>query len=109
MAVSCPSCAATRGLKGERRDDVVIVVRCGRCGTTWERDPSRPRCVLCGSDNVVYAPQPLWEKGRGDQRTPAGKRDAYRCYACGAVDATSSTARPGELPSDAWRPVPREF
>jgi hypothetical protein len=40
-------------------------------------------------------PKALWEKGRGDQRTPAGEIAAYACWNCGGRDVTSSTPVPG--------------
>jgi len=62
------------------------VVTCQTCDASWERDLSH-RCRSCGSDRVVYAPQPMWEKGRGDQRSPVGRYDRYHCAACGEPDA----------------------
>jgi predicted RNA-binding Zn-ribbon protein involved in translation (DUF1610 family) len=90
--IACPSCGEEERLRGTTRKDSVVELRCEACGATWERDAS-PKCRLCGSDDLRYAPRPLWERGRGTQRTPAGRLDAYDCYACGGKDVTS--ARPG--------------
>lgn len=87
--IACPSCGEEERLRGSRADGIVRLA-CERCGATWERDP-RPTCRLCGSDDLRYVPRPLWERGRGEQRTPAGRIDAYDCYACGGRDVTSAT------------------
>ncbi len=92
--IACPSCGESERLRGARRGGPVVELVCEVCGATWERD-ARPRCRICGSDDLRYAPEPLWERGRGEQRTPAGRRQAYDCYACGAKDVTSARARPG--------------
>ncbi len=81
----CPDCGESQHIRGERRAGV-IELTCQTCGAGWQRDPTR-RCRACGSDNLRYTPRPLWEKGRGDQRTPAGRIDAYACNDCGERDA----------------------
>lgn len=88
VSISCPSCGRDDALQGSRDGDV-IHAECGSCGHTWDRQLS-PRCAICGSQRVTYAPRPLWEKGRGDQRTPAGRIDSYTCADCGGVDVTSA-------------------
>jgi hypothetical protein len=93
LHIACPGCGEQKNISGERRDGRILMT-CGRCGETWERD-TRPRCRLCGSDNLEYTPRPLWEKGRGDQHTPAGRFDAFACHDCGGYDVTSSNPRPG--------------
>jgi ribosomal protein L40E len=90
--IHCPACGESDRITGARRGEV-IELHCEACGARWERDPTR-RCRKCGSDNLRYTPRPLWEKGRGDQRTPAGRFDAWMCNDCGETDATA----PGELP-----------
>ncbi len=85
--ISCPECGESSDLAGDTRPDGTIALTCGACGAAWVRDPT-PRCVACGSTNLEYAPKPLWERGRGEQRTPAGRYDAYICNACGRADAT---------------------
>lgn len=91
--ISCPSCGERDRLEG-RRSDPTIEIECGSCGAVWERDAS-PRCGLCGSTDLDYTPEPLWERGRGEQRTPAGRLDAWACRSCGGQDVTSSTPRAG--------------
>jgi hypothetical protein len=91
--VVCPACGEAEELRGTRRDDGVLAITCETCGASWERDTQR-RCKLCGSTDLEYTPKPLWEKGRGDQRTPAGKIPAYACWSCGGRDVTSATPRP---------------
>ena len=84
-STTCPRCEESERIEGERREDT-IVLTCAACGKRWERDTSK-RCRSCGSDNLRYTPRPLWEKGRGEQRTPAGRIDAYFCNDCGDTDA----------------------
>lgn len=95
--ISCPSCGESERLRGHAAGDGTVALRCEACGATWDRD-ARPRCRLCGSDDLRYVPRPLWERGRGQQRTPAGRRDAYDCYVCGGRDVTSAASVPGEAP-----------
>lgn len=94
--VVCPACGEREDLRGNRRDDGLLQITCESCGTSWERDTHR-RCRLCGSTDLAYNPKPLWEKGRGDQRTPAGQIPAYACHACGGHDVTSTN--PGPAPN----------
>ncbi|HUP18130.1 MAG TPA: hypothetical protein VM848_19025 [Acidimicrobiia bacterium] len=91
--IACPTCGETENLTGTRADNGTITIDCGACGHTWERD-ARLRCRLCGADNLEYSPRPLWEKVRGNQKTPAGRYDAYTCLECGGQDVTSPRARP---------------
>lgn len=89
--VACPSCGGVDDLEGRRSPDGVVVVHCGACGQSWQRDLT-PTCTLCGSTDLEAIPTAtLEEAGRGEQRTPSGIRDVYRCYSCGARDATSSS------------------
>lgn len=92
-AIACPNCGEDDRLSGKRRPDDSVEITCEACGHVWER--SQHRCALCGSDDLAYTPKALWEKGRGDQRTPAGRIDSYRCHSCGGFDVTSSNPRPG--------------
>ena len=88
--VVCPGCGS-QDLSGSR-DGEIIRITCARCGHAWDRDPA-PKCGYCGSDRVAYAPRPLWEKGRGDQMTPAGRIDSWTCADCGRHGVTSSKVR----------------
>lgn len=91
--VTCPSCGDADQLVGRRSPDGVTVT-CGACGNRWQRDLS-PTCTLCGSRDLTAVPtSTLEEAGRGDQRTPSGIREVFRCYGCGARDATSSSPVP---------------
>lgn len=88
--VTCPSCGSVDELRGRRSADGVVV-ECGDCGHSWQRDLT-PTCTVCGSTDLEAVPTAtLEEAGRGEQRTPSGIRDVYRCYGCGARDATSSS------------------
>lgn len=91
--IACPSCDEDERLSGRQQPDGGVQITCEACGTVWER--SDRRCRLCGSDDLEYTPKALWEKGRGDQHTPAGEIASYRCYACGGFDVTSSNPKPG--------------
>lgn len=92
MDLSCPACGEAERLEGSRRGEI-IALSCLACGIEWERDTTR-RCKLCGSDNLRYRPNPLWEKGRGEQHTPAGKITSYACNDCSGLDVTSSNPKP---------------
>lgn len=103
--VSCPSCDTADHLIGVDVDDGKVV-ECGACGHRWRRDLT-PTCRLCGSTDLeAVATSTLEEAGRGDQRTPSGIRTAYRCWACGARDATSSSpiAAPAGWRDEGTRP-----
>lgn len=94
QAITCPACGEADDLTGSRRPDGTLGVVCGACGHRWDRDVER-RCALCGSTDLEYTPRALWEKGRGDQRTPAGRIDAYYCHHCGGRDVTGRNPVPG--------------
>jgi hypothetical protein len=94
-AVTCPRCGEPDNLAGKRRPDGTLEVTCNSCGTVWERHGDR-RCRLCGSADLRYTPKPLWERGRGEQRTPAGEIPAYACWTCGGTDVTSANANPAK-------------
>lgn len=110
--VRCPSCGSTDDLTGTDAAEGKIVA-CGACGHRWQRD-LRPTCQLCGSRDLEAVPTAtLEEAGRGVMRTPSGIRDVYRCFGCGARDATASSPVPAE---PGWRDrarrgvtVPREL
>ncbi len=100
--VACPACGEDDDLTGRREDgpggDGRLLLTCGRCGQTWDRDVSL-RCGLCGSEDVEGVPtSTLQEKGRGEQWAPSGIRLVHYCWACGGDDVTSSTPRPGPNP-----------
>lgn len=102
--IACPSCGEDEQLLGTRRPDDTLEVTCGSCGAIWQRGGPR-RCSLCGSQDLAYTPRPLWEKARGNQRTPVGRIDAYSCYQCGGRDVTSADPRPGPPDHVASRPA----
>lgn len=93
--VACPRCGEDEELDAVRSgdSDAVVEIVCGTCAHRWLRDTGL-RCRLCGSADLRYTPKPLWEKGRGEQRTPAGRQDAYACWSCGGRDVTSSNPDP---------------
>lgn len=92
--IACPDCGEVDRLRGRPDTEGTIRLECLSCGTAWHRD-TRRRCRLCGSKDLRYTPKPLWERGRGDQRTPAGRIDAYACNTCGGRDVTSGSPRTG--------------
>jgi len=94
LLIACPRCGEEDRIAGTPDEAGVIRMSCEACGAAWERDV-RLRCRLCGSENLLYTPRPLWEKGRGDQHTPAGRFDAYACGDCGGRDVTSGRPLPG--------------
>ncbi|MDP8961125.1 MAG: hypothetical protein M3N32_05855 [Actinomycetota bacterium] len=97
--VACPRCGEEEELRARHAADEPLTVACGSCRHEWVRDP-RLRCRLCGSTDLRYTPEPLWEKGRGDQRTPAGRRDQYTCWSCGGRRVTSTNPLAGDAPAE---------
>lgn len=97
--VTCPSCGDVDDLRG-RTSETGVLVECGACGHSWRRDLT-PTCTLCGSTDLEGVPTAtLEEAGRGEQRTPSGIRTIYRCYGCGAHDATSASPVPTSSEAD---------
>jgi hypothetical protein len=95
--VACPQCGEDEELTGER-DGERIVLSCGSCDATWDRD-TRLVCGLCGSEEIEGIPtSTLQEAGRGEQRTPSGIRLKYYCFDCQGDDVRSSSPRPGPQP-----------
>ncbi|WP_157042028.1 hypothetical protein [Nitriliruptor alkaliphilus] len=95
--VVCPTCGEDDDLTGTQRGDA-IVLTCGRCGATWDRD-LRLSCRLCGSEDIEgIRTSTLEEAGRAGVRTPSGIRLVYYCWSCAASDVTSSTPDPGPHP-----------
>ena len=93
VAVVCPACGEDEDLRGERREDTVVVT-CEACGTSFDRDLT-PRCRACGSEELVPRSTNLLEdSGRGDMTTPTGIVRRWLCWACGAEDATAPGATP---------------
>lgn len=93
--ITCPTCGEQERLQGNRQPDGTIQITCEPCGASWDRD-TRPRCRLCGSEELIYAPKSLMTHGRGTQTTQAGQIDQYACAACGGRNVTSANARPGQ-------------
>ena len=97
--VECPACGEEEDLTGERTTDDAgaqrLVLTCGACGTSWDRDTA-PRCRLCEATDLEAIPTAtLQERGRGEQWAPSGIRLAYYCWRCGGRDVTSSDPTPG--------------
>lgn len=93
-AITCPACDEEEHLAGDRRPDGTVQITCETCGHAWERG-SAPTCRLCGSTELIRTATPLWEKGRGDQHTPAGRIASFTCHACGGRNVTSAQPIPG--------------
>lgn len=100
--ITCPRCGEEEHLTGRRQErgdgDERLVLTCGTCGQSWDRDTSL-RCSLCGAEDVEGIPtSTLQERGRGDQWAPSGIRLVHYCWSCGGDDVTSSNPRPGPNP-----------
>jgi hypothetical protein len=92
--IACPACDEDEDLTGAAQPDGTVEITCGRCAHAWERG-AEPTCRLCGSTDLVRTAKPLWEKGRGDQHTPAGRIATFRCHTCGGRNVTSGDPVPG--------------
>lgn len=96
-SVACPTCLEDTDLAGTRTGDR-IVITCGRCGGSFDRDTT-PRCVLCGgTDLEPIRTSTLREAGRGEQWAPSGVRVAWFCWDCTGRDVTSPAPIPGPNP-----------
>lgn len=82
MEIACPRCGESEELSGERGDGL-IVLKCGSCGHTWDRDLT-PTCGRCGGTDMQAVPLAILEKGRGTQLSIVGTRRIYLCSACDA-------------------------
>lgn len=95
--VACPRCGEDEDLTGTR-DGQTILLTCGSCRQTWDRD-TRLVCGLCGSEDIEGIPtSTLEDAGRGEQRTPTGIHLVYYCWNCQSNDVRSSTPQPGPQP-----------
>jgi ribosomal protein S27AE len=95
--VSCPRCGEDEDLTGTPHDETILLT-CGACGASWDRD-TRLVCGVCGSTDVEGIPtSTLEEAGRGDQRTPSGIRLVHYCWECRGNDVTSANPQPGPHP-----------
>lgn len=100
--IICPQCGEDDDLAGVRRDDV-IAITCGRCGLSWDRDPS-PSCPTCGSTDVRAAVQAVLDKSRGTQLSIQSLQVIHLCPDCDAErladwNTTNSPIPPDELPA----------
>lgn len=78
--IACARCGEEERLRGERRDET-IVVRCEACGNEWVRD--REVCPGCGTRSLSDQREPLIQKARGTQQSIIGYRIVKECYSCG--------------------------
>ncbi len=77
LDIVCPTCESDEHLNGEPVGDGLLRLTCAACKVQWTRDP-RPKCAICGGDDLYHLPQVILEKSRGnlvDNQTPgmAGK------------------------------------
>lgn len=101
--VSCPSCGEDDDLRGERDGERIVLV-CGSCGTSWDRD-LRLVCRVCGSEDIEGIPtSTLEEAGRAGVRTPSGIRLVHYCWSCRANDVTSTAPDVGPHPPPGGTP-----
>lgn len=99
--LECPACRTDEHLTGTSEGDV-IMISCGACGLSWERDTS-PVCSECGTkDDVKAVPVPFIEKSRGTQLSITGMQVVYRCWTCDRRLAETTQHRhipPGQHPA----------
>jgi len=101
--LECPACGEDDDLSGRGAPDGTITISCGRCSTSWERDPT-PRCDRCEGDALEPALLAVVERSRGSQLSIVGTRTVHLCKACDAeVLAVYRTSRsplmPDQLPT----------
>jgi hypothetical protein len=95
--VACPTCGEDDELTGTRSGDTILLT-CGRCGHTWDRNTVL-RCRVCGSEDIEGIPtSTLEEHGRAGVRTPSGIRLVHYCWSCRGNDVTSTNPTPGPNP-----------
>jgi hypothetical protein len=85
LEIICPSCARDDDLSGEPVDDGTLQLTCSACQITWARDP-RPKCPICGGDDLYHVPQVILEKSRGTQMSIQGIHLEYGCHRCQPKD-----------------------
>lgn len=99
LDISCPRCGESDAIHGDRSGSVILLT-CGSCGETWERDTS-PRCKKCGRVDVQPVPLAIVEKGRGTQLSVVGTRTVHLCPGCdGETLARYHRNRPNPLMPD---------
>ncbi len=83
--IVCDACGSDEHLSGEPTDDGMISLTCDACQITWNRDP-RPRCTVCGGDDMEVVPHVIVEKSRGTQMSIQGIHTEYQCRVCDAAE-----------------------
>jgi len=85
LEIVCPSCGTDDHLSGSPLGDGTIELTCSACEVRWTRDP-RPRCPICGGDDLYHRPQVILEKSRGSQMSIQGIHVEYGCHRCEPLD-----------------------
>lgn len=94
MSVTCPACGEEEALQG-RREGEMIAVTCQACSTEWIRDPNRPTCARCGSDDIISAPKAVVDKSRGTQLSVLATTTVHYCRSCDREELEAYLAAPG--------------
>jgi len=95
--IVCPRCERDDDLRGRPIDGGLIELTCDSCRVQWTRDP-RPRCAICGGDDLYHVPQVIVEKSRGSQMSIQGIHVEYGCHSCEPRDVRVRGGRPTHLP-----------
>ena len=85
LEIVCPQCGTDDDLTGEPGEEGLIELTCHVCRVSWTRDP-RPRCPICGGDDLYHRPQVILEKSRGSQMSIQGIHVEYGCHRCEPLD-----------------------
>jgi len=97
LEIVCPRCETDDELRGDTLDNGTIRLTCDGCCVTWDRDP-RPKCPICGSDDLYHRPQVILEKSRGTQMSVQGIHVEYGCWECDPPDVKVRGGRDRHLP-----------
>jgi|TARA_R110002110_G_scaffold160258_3_gene358622 transposase-like protein len=81
LDIVCPTCESDEHLNGEPVGDGLLRLTCSACKVQWTRDP-RPKCPICGGDDLYHLPQVILEKSRGTQMSIQGIHLEYGCHQC---------------------------
>jgi hypothetical protein len=92
--IECPRCGERDELQGEQTAEG-IVITCGTCGESWNRDAVTQSCATCGGTDLVERPRAHTQYSRGTQLSIVGMSEILLCRTCDArmVEWSEGSAR----------------